>query len=88
MSPIKTVFQLNFKPSFFESITVRPSGTLIVTRQDANEIWEIDPVSGAGKCIVTVPDAASVTGIAQVLPDVYAFGAGTYWNYNTQASAE
>ncbi|KAF5539444.1 hypothetical protein FMEXI_8933 [Fusarium mexicanum] len=78
MSTIKTVFQLASKPSFFESITVRPCGTLIVTRQDTNEIWEIDPVSGTGKCIVAVPDVASVTGIAQVLPDVYAFGAGTY----------
>ncbi|KAG5792264.1 hypothetical protein H9Q69_008692 [Fusarium xylarioides] len=78
MSTIKTVFQLDAKPSFFESITVRPSGTLIITRQDTNEIWEIDPISGTGKCIVTVLDVASVTGIAQVLPDVYAFGAGTY----------
>ncbi|KAF5647853.1 6-phosphogluconate dehydrogenase [Fusarium tjaetaba] len=78
MSTIKTVFQLDCKPSFFESITVRPSGALIVTRQDTNEIWEIDSFSGTGKCIVTVPDVASVTGIAQVLPDVYAFGAGTY----------
>ncbi|KAF4956530.1 hypothetical protein FSARC_11532 [Fusarium sarcochroum] len=78
MSTIKTVFQTDFKPSFFESITVRPSGVLLVTRQDVNEIWEIDPVSGTGKCIVTVPDVASVTGIAEVLPDVYTFGAGTY----------
>ncbi|RBQ79302.1 hypothetical protein FVER14953_21268 [Fusarium verticillioides] len=78
MSTIKTVFQLDVNPSFFECITVRPSGTLIVTRQDTNEIWEIDPISGAGKCIVTVPDVDSVTGITQVLPDVYAFGAGIY----------
>ncbi|KAF5687187.1 hypothetical protein FDENT_5511 [Fusarium denticulatum] len=78
MSTIKTVFQLDSKPSFFESITVRSSGALIVTRQDTSEIWEIDPISGTGKCIVTVPDVDSVTGIAQVLPDVYAFGAGTY----------
>ncbi|KAG5746298.1 hypothetical protein H9Q72_008253 [Fusarium xylarioides] len=78
MSTIKTVFQLDVKPSFFESITVRPCGTLIVTRQDTNEIWEIDPISGAGKCIITVPEVASITGVAQVLPDVYAFGAGIY----------
>ncbi|KAF5971917.1 hypothetical protein FBULB1_8967 [Fusarium bulbicola] len=86
MSTIKTVFQLGSKPSFFESITVRPSGTLIVTRQDTNEMWEIDPVSGTGKCIVTVPDVVSVTGIAQVLPDVYAFGAGTYRLENHQGT--
>ncbi|KAF4501981.1 hypothetical protein FAGAP_1772 [Fusarium agapanthi] len=86
MSAIKTVFQLDSKPSFFESITIRPSGTLIVTRQDTNEIWEIDPVSRAGKCIATVPDVASVTGIAQVLPDVYAFGAGTYRLENHQGT--
>ncbi|KAF5598615.1 hypothetical protein FPCIR_2912 [Fusarium pseudocircinatum] len=78
MSTIKTVFQLDSKPSFFESISVRSSGALIVTRQDTNEIWEIDPISETGKCIVTVPDVVSITGIAQVLPDVYAFGAGTY----------
>jgi hypothetical protein len=78
MSTIQTVFQLDCKPSFFESITVGPSGTLIVTRQDNNEIWEIDSISGTGKCIVSVPDVDSVTGIAQVLPDVYAFGAGFY----------
>ncbi|KAI7763197.1 hypothetical protein LZL87_012234 [Fusarium oxysporum] len=88
MSTIKTVFQLDFKPSFFESITVRPSGTLIVTRQDANEIWEIDPISGTGKCIVTVPDVASVTGIAQVLPDVYAFGAGIYHLENHKGTVQ
>ncbi|KAF4435247.1 hypothetical protein FACUT_7351 [Fusarium acutatum] len=78
MSTLKTVFQLTSKPSFFESITVRPSGTLLVTRQDTNEIWEIDPASGNGKCVAAVPDVASVTGLAQVLPDVYALGAGTY----------
>ncbi|KAF5691724.1 hypothetical protein FCIRC_302 [Fusarium circinatum] len=54
------------------------SGTVIVTRQDTNEVWEIDPVSGTGKCIVTILDVVSVTGITQVLPGVYAFGAGTY----------
>ncbi|KAF5586886.1 uncharacterized protein FSUBG_11985 [Fusarium subglutinans] len=86
MSIIKTVFQLGSKPSFFESITIRPSGTLIVTRQDTNKIWEIDPISGTGECLATVPDVASVTGIAQVLPDVYAFGAGTYRLENHQGT--
>ncbi|KAL4725733.1 hypothetical protein ACLX1H_007886 [Fusarium chlamydosporum] len=52
----KTVFQSDSNSSFFESILIRPSGALIVSRQDTNEIWEMDPLSGDGKCIINVSE--------------------------------
>ncbi|CAI6335537.1 unnamed protein product [Periconia digitata] len=74
----KLVFQLDSKPSFFESILVRPGGTLLLTRQDTNEFWEVDPISGSGNCIAKIPNVESLTGFTQISPDVYAVGAGSY----------
>lgn len=74
----KIVFQLSTQPSFFESITARPNGSLLLTRQDVNELWEVDPVTGMGKCVVTIPGVESLTGFCEVSPDVYAVGAGIY----------
>ncbi|KAI0550472.1 hypothetical protein F4679DRAFT_572849 [Xylaria curta] len=82
----KTVFQLDSKPSFFESIVARPCGTLLVTRQDTNELWEIDPASGTGKCIINIPEVASLTGLTDVSTDIYAVGAGTYRLENHEGS--
>ena len=75
---IKTIFQATAEPSFFESIVTRPSGNLLVTRQDTNELWEIDPFSGAGHCVLTLTEVDSLTGIVEITPDVYCLGGGTY----------
>lgn len=77
-STSKIVFQLSTQPSFFESIAARPKGSLLLTRQDVNELWEVDPVTGTGKCVVTIPGVESLTGFCEVSPDVYAVGAGIY----------
>ncbi|RFU75442.1 cytochrome p450 [Trichoderma arundinaceum] len=77
-STSKIVFQLGAQPSFFESISARPNGRLLLTRQDVNELWEVDPATRTGKCIVTIPGVESLTGFCEVSPDVYAVGAGIY----------
>nr|WOD45630.1 hypothetical protein [Trichoderma atroviride] len=77
-STSKVVFQLSTQPSFFESIVARPKGSLLLTRQDVNELWEVDPVTGTGNCVVTIPGVESLTGLCEVSPDVYAVGAGIY----------
>ncbi|KAH8895630.1 hypothetical protein GQ53DRAFT_853660 [Thozetella sp. PMI_491] len=75
---IRTVFQAGVKPSFFENIAVRPNGALLLTRQDVNELWEVDPVTGTGKSLVTIPEVASLTGISEISHDVFAVGGGIY----------
>jgi hypothetical protein len=74
----KTIFQLDTKPTWFENIAVRPKGTLLVTRLDVPELWEIDPVTGSGKSILSIPNVKSLTGINELKPDVWAIGAGDY----------
>ncbi|KAL6885752.1 hypothetical protein GGI43DRAFT_388874 [Trichoderma evansii] len=74
----KIIFQLSVQPSFFESIAACPNGSLLLTRQDVNELWEVDPATGTGKFIVTIPGVESLTGFCKVSPHVYAVGAGIY----------
>jgi hypothetical protein len=78
MAPVKTVFQLDHKPTWFENIAVRANGTLLVTRLDVPELMEVDPVTGSGKTIATIPGSKSLTGINELTPDVFTVGAGDY----------
>jgi hypothetical protein len=54
--------------SWFENMAVRPNGKILATRGDAPEIWQIDPATGQGSVLVTVPDTFNITGIAEVIP--------------------
>ncbi len=75
----RVVFQLADIGTWFENIAVRPSGTLLATRLDVAELWEIDPATGSGSALVTFPEPLkSLTGITEVSPDVFAVGAGQY----------
>jgi hypothetical protein len=77
------VFQLPNVGSWFENIAVRSTGTVLATRLDAPELWEINPATGTGTVIATFPPpVASVSGITELAPDVFALGAGQY-NLNT-----
>jgi hypothetical protein len=54
--------------SWFENLAVRPNGKILATRGDAPEIWQIDPATGAGALLVSVPGAFNLTGIAEAKP--------------------
>ena len=75
----RVIFQLPNKGTWFENIAVRPNGLLLVTRVDVPEVWAIDPASGGGTAIHSLPAPInSITGITELSPDVYAIGAGQY----------
>lgn len=79
MAPVKTVFQLATKPSWFENLAVRACGTLLVTRMDVPELWEVDPRTGAGRAILTIPSVSGLTGINELgARDVFVVGGGDY----------
>ncbi len=75
----RVVFQLPDVGSWFENIAVRASGTLLVTRVDVPEVWEVDPATGSGSLLATFPaPVGSITGITELTPDVFVVGAGQY----------
>ncbi len=75
----RVIFQLPNKGTWFENIAVRPNGVLLATRVDVPEVWAIDPASGAGTTLHSLPAPInSITGITELSPDVYAIGAGRY----------
>ncbi|KAM7211550.1 hypothetical protein V8F06_013073 [Rhypophila decipiens] len=79
-----TVFTLPgpVKPSsWFENLVVRPNGRILATRGDAPEIWQINPSTGAGEMLVSLPPstgAFNLTGISRVHmgdgDEIYVFG--------------
>ncbi|SCN90736.1 uncharacterized protein FFB20_08783 [Fusarium fujikuroi] len=83
MSNAQTIFQLNSQPTWFENISLRPRGTILATRLDVPEVWEIDPEKSTGSKILRVllPDDIpnpALTGICCLKPDVFAVAAGSF----------
>src|SRR5436190_3091151 len=80
---VTTLYQFPFG-SILENIAVRPNGRLLVTRLDVPELWEINPFSPSTsydpKLIFRFPDAAGLTGIAEIAPDVFAVAVGVPLN--------
>lgn len=75
----RVVFQYENKGTWLENIAVRRDGTLLVTRVDAPELWAVDPATGAGSVLITLPAPfTSLTGITETMPDVFAIGVGQY----------
>jgi sugar lactone lactonase YvrE len=73
----RTVFQLPNVGSWFENIAVRLSGLLLVTRLDVPQLWQINPTTGAGAALITFPaPITSLSGIAEISPDLFAINAG------------
>ncbi|RBR03120.1 hypothetical protein FVER53590_10350 [Fusarium verticillioides] len=83
MSHTRTIFQLDSQPTWFENITLRPSRTILATRLDVPEIWEIDPEKSTGFKILRIPlpddiPNPALTGICCLKPDVFAVAAGSF----------
>jgi hypothetical protein len=75
---VKTIFQFASNGTFLENIAVRSTGTLLTTRLDVPEVFEINPFTGHGAPLITIPGHNTTTGIAELRPDVFAIGAGNY----------
>ena len=78
MAPTRTIFQLDHQPTWYENIAVRANGRILATRIDVPELMEIDPTTGEGRSILTIPGSKSLMGINELEPDVWAVGAGDY----------
>lgn len=73
----RVVFQLPDKYSWFENIAITSTGTILATRIDAPELWDINPVTGEGKVLVKLPaPLTSLTGITEPKPGLFVIGAG------------
>lgn len=77
-NPISTAFQLSEIGTWFENIAVRSDGSLLATRMDVPEIWQIDPATNTGDVLVTVPSTLSTTGITELTPDVFVFAVSNF----------
>ncbi|KAF5620490.1 hypothetical protein F52700_11218 [Fusarium sp. NRRL 52700] len=83
MSNTRTIFQLDSQPTWFENIALRPSGTILATRLDVPEVWEIDPEKSTGSKILPIPlpddiQNPALTSICCLKPDVFAIAAGSF----------
>ncbi|KAG5773430.1 hypothetical protein H9Q72_000802 [Fusarium xylarioides] len=97
MPNTRTIFQLDSQPTWFENITLRPSGTILATRLDVPEVWEIDPEKSTGSKILRIPlpddipnpaltdlagEQAKVTKIAD-MPEIGMINGIATWDENT-----
>lgn len=62
--------------TWLENLAVRANGELLVTMLSAPEIWAVDPLTGHRALVASVTGAQGTSGIAEITPDVFAFGAG------------
>lgn len=77
--PSRVLFQLPNVGSWFENIAITSTGTILATRVDVPEVWSVDPATGEGKSLFTFPaPLTSLTGIAELKPNLFAVGAGQY----------
>ncbi|PVI01755.1 hypothetical protein DM02DRAFT_704385 [Periconia macrospinosa] len=80
------IYQLPTIPSFFESILALPNGTLLLSRQDVPELWEVNPTTKTGRRILHIPGVESLTGLTELSPNIYVVGGGTYRLMNHEGS--
>ncbi|KAI1323481.1 hypothetical protein F5Y16DRAFT_425128 [Xylariaceae sp. FL0255] len=80
---VRTVFQLQEVGTWFESIAQRSNGDILVTLLEPNaSIYSIErPLSDSpkGSVIASIPNANGTGGIAEMRPDVFVVGAGSYY---------
>ncbi len=63
---------------WIEMITARSNGQLLLARLDVPELWGLDPSTKAASKLLSFSGAASVTGLAEVSPDVFAVITGNF----------
>ncbi|KAI8258225.1 hypothetical protein K4K58_003463 [Colletotrichum sp. SAR11_239] len=71
-----TVYQLEHNNTWFENLAVRSNGDILATRLDAPEVWLIEPATGKGRALVTIPGVLGTIGITETALDIFVFGAG------------
>ncbi|KAH6650386.1 hypothetical protein F5144DRAFT_43278 [Chaetomium tenue] len=88
-TPIFTIPGTIAPESWFENLAVRPNGLILATRGDAPEIWQINPATGAGTLLATVPGTFNLTGITQLTttPETYVFGSSHMLSFTEVAPA-
>ncbi|KAL3303764.1 six-bladed beta-propeller -like protein [Colletotrichum asianum] len=62
--------------TWFENLAVRSNGDILATRLNAPEVWLIEPATGKGRALVTIPGVLGTIGITEAALDIFVFGAG------------
>lgn len=78
LASISKIFQLETIGTWFENLVIRPNGLILATRVDTPELWSIDPVTGTGSSILSIPGFSGFTGIAELSDDIYVMAAGNF----------
>ncbi|PKS05924.1 hypothetical protein jhhlp_007757 [Lomentospora prolificans] len=69
---------LTIEGAWFEGISVRENGTLVVNRLDVPELWTINPLTKESNKVLSIPNVLGLTGITEIEHDVFAFVAGNF----------
>jgi hypothetical protein len=79
-----SIYKSTGSSAWIEGIAVRPNGNILLNRLDVPELWSIDPVTKTGTKLLTFTGAASMAGITELSPDIFAVVTG---NFNTKSFA-
>lgn len=55
-----------------ENIAVRPNGEILATNMNSPELYAVDPAAGTSTTAVVVTGATGLSGVREVMPDVFA----------------
>lgn len=64
--------------TWIENIAIRPNGQLLLTSISFGGLFVFDPHTDIPGIAIQIPDASSVTGIAEVYPDEFVVAAGDF----------
>lgn len=75
---VETLFQFPHNGSWVDNITLRPDGSLLLTRLDMPEVWSVNTTSGDARLAHSFPNATSCFGISEIDHDVFAVVVGNF----------
>jgi len=79
-----SIYKSTSSSAWIEGMAVRSNGNVLLNRLDVPELWSIDPVTKVGTKLLTFTGAASLAGITEISPDIFAVVTG---NFNTKSFA-
>ncbi|KAK5711547.1 hypothetical protein LTR15_012388 [Elasticomyces elasticus] len=64
--------------TWVENLAIRANGNILTTIIGKPEVWNVDPIAHTATLVYRFPNAESVTGIAEVSPDVFSVAVGNW----------
>jgi hypothetical protein len=83
-SAATSIYKSTSSGAWIEGMAVRSNGDILLNRLDVPELWSVDPVTKMGTNLLNFTGAASLAGITEISPDVFAVVTGSF---NTKSFA-